>query len=77
MNTIQISAGNLKRKNHSQASVSEKFTLLAEKKIELIEVQKSLLAAELDFQKNKHTLELKSLELDISLKKQKLDNEKK
>ncbi|KAF0720990.1 fibrinogen silencer-binding protein-like [Aphis craccivora] len=69
--------GNLKRKNHSQASVSEKFTLLAEKKMELIEMQKSMLTIELEFLKNKHALELNLLELDISLKKQKLDNDRK
>lgn len=57
--------------------MSEKFTLLAEKKMELIEMQKSMLTIELEFLKNKHALELQLLELDVSLKKQKLDNDRK
>lgn len=57
--------------------MSEKFTLLAEKKMELIEIQKSMLTTEIEFLKNKHALELKLLELDVSLKKQKLDNDRK
>jgi len=45
--------------------------------MELIEMQKSMLTIELEFLKNKHALELKLLELDVSLKKQKLDNDRK
>ncbi|XP_060855052.1 uncharacterized protein LOC132932701 [Metopolophium dirhodum] len=51
--------------------------LNTKKKMELIEMQKSMLTTELEFLKNKHALELKLLELDVSLKKQKLDNDRK
>lgn len=70
----------MKSKNHSQASTSEKFTLLADKKLELVELQKTILLKEeilLDektvFLKAKNALELDSLRLDISIKKQKLE----
>jgi len=65
------------RKNNSQDSASDKFSLLAGKKIELVEFQKSVLLREHEenmiFLKVKHALELESLELDIAIKKQKLD----
>jgi len=70
----------LKRKNNCQASVSEKFSLLAEKKLELVELQKTILLKEemlldekIAFFKAKNALELESLKLDIYEKKQKLE----
>lgn len=51
--------------------------LLADKKLELVELQMSLLKKEheenLTFLKTKHALELESLKLDIDIKKQKLE----
>jgi len=68
------------RKNNSQASTSDKFSQLAEKKFELVEFQKSVLLREheenMNFLKAKHALELESLELDIAIKKHKLDTMK-
>lgn len=43
--------------------------------MELIEIQKSILLEELNFQRTKHTLETQSLELDLIIKRQKLDCE--
>lgn len=70
----------LKRKNNCQASASEKLSLLAEKKLELVKLQKTILLKEeilldekIAFLKAKNTLELESLKLDISDKKQKLE----
>ncbi|KAL4136348.1 hypothetical protein QTP88_007896 [Uroleucon formosanum] len=62
-----------KKKNHCQTSVSEKFTILAEKKLELVDMQISFLKEQHEetmiFLKRKHELELASLELDIVNKK--------
>uniref|UniRef100_A0A2S2PCC7 Uncharacterized protein n=1 Tax=Schizaphis graminum TaxID=13262 RepID=A0A2S2PCC7_SCHGA len=67
----------IKKKNHSQTSASEKIIILSEKKQELVELQKTLLKEEhvenMTFLKAKHALELQSLELDIAIKKQKLN----
>ncbi|KAL5237444.1 hypothetical protein ACI65C_004854 [Semiaphis heraclei] len=72
----KLTTNTITRKNHSHASASDKFTLLAEKKIELVEIQKIVLLREHEenviFLKAKHALELKSLELDIALKKKKV-----
>uniref|UniRef100_A0A2S2PGK1 Uncharacterized protein n=1 Tax=Schizaphis graminum TaxID=13262 RepID=A0A2S2PGK1_SCHGA len=66
----------LKKKNHCQTSVSEKFSILAEKKLELVDLQISFLKEEHEeimiFLKRKHELELASLELEIANKNQKL-----
>lgn len=66
----------IKKKNHCQTSVSEKFTILAEKKLELVDMQISFLKEQHEetmiFLKKKHELELASLELEIVNKKPKL-----
>lgn len=70
----------MKIENNCQASTSGMSSLLDEKKLELVELQKSILIQEheenMGFLKAKHALELKSLELDIFIKKQKLDKKK-
>lgn len=45
--------------------------------MELIEIQKSILIEELNFQRTKHSLETQLLELDLVIKRQKLDSDEK
>jgi len=72
---ILLLANNMTKKNNSQASASDKFSLLGGKKIELVEFQKSVLLRvheeNMIFLNTKH-----ALELYIAIKKQKLDSPK-
>jgi len=49
---------------------------LAEKKIELVELQKKELKEHMEFMRAKRILEMESLKLDIEIKKQKLTMDK-